>query len=49
MDQTEKVRHVVYFPALAKPETAKIPTDKTNIEFLSLNQLEEKGKNAQIG
>jgi hypothetical protein len=49
LDQTEKVRHVIYFPALAKPESAKIPNDKTNIQFIPLNKLEEQGNNAQIG
>jgi hypothetical protein len=49
LDQTEKVRHVIYFPALAKPESVKIPNNKPNIEFIPLNQLEEQGNNAQIG
>ncbi|UJR29514.1 hypothetical protein I4U23_010731 [Adineta vaga] len=48
LDEMEKVRHVIYFPAVAKPASAKVPQDKKTITFLSLSQLEEQGKNAQI-
>ncbi|CAF1363791.1 unnamed protein product [Adineta steineri] len=48
LEQAEKVRHIIYFPAMAKPESVKIPQDKTNIEFISLSKLEEQGKNAEI-
>ena len=49
MDQTKNVRYVIYFSALAKSLALKIPKDKEDIEYLSLNQLQDKGKNAQIG
>jgi hypothetical protein len=49
LDQTEKVRHVIYFPSLAKSQTIKLPKDKNHIEFLSLQQLEEQGRRANIG
>ncbi|CAF2697351.1 unnamed protein product [Rotaria sp. Silwood2] len=48
LDHTEKVRHVIYFPSLAKSQTVKLSKDKHNIEYIPLSQLEEKGKNATI-
>lgn len=48
LDQAERVRHVIYFPSLVKTQTDKIPNNKNNLEFISLNQLEERGRNSQI-
>ena len=45
----ENVQHVVYFPAMAKPASVKVPQNKKTINFISLKQLEEQGENAQIG
>ena len=49
MDQTEKVRHVIYFPSLVQAQAENKPKNKGNVEYLSLKQLEERGKNANIG
>jgi hypothetical protein len=43
------VRHVIYFLPLGKSQTMNRPKDKNNIQFIPLNELEEQGKNAQIG
>ncbi|CAF1673661.1 unnamed protein product, partial [Adineta ricciae] len=48
LDQMENVQHVVYFPAMAKPASVKVPQNKKTINFISLKQLEEQGENAQI-
>ncbi|CAF3068503.1 unnamed protein product [Rotaria socialis] len=48
LDQTEKVRYVIYFPPLIKTQENKIPNDKNNIQFICLNQLEEQGKSSHI-
>ncbi|CAF0770598.1 unnamed protein product [Rotaria sordida] len=45
LDQTEQVRHVIYFSAVAKPASIKVPQDKKTIQFILLNQLEEQGQN----
>ena len=43
------MRFIVYFPPLAKPEEAKAPKDKNNIQFLSLPKLEEQGQIIDTG
>ncbi|CAF3295265.1 unnamed protein product [Rotaria sp. Silwood2] len=48
LDQTHKVRHIIYFPARAKQEAAKSPPEKKNIEFIPLAKFEEQGKNVNI-
>lgn len=48
MDQTPNVRHVIYFPPLVKSQTAKEPKVKSDVQFHSLEKLQENGKNAQI-
>ncbi|CAF3741350.1 unnamed protein product, partial [Rotaria magnacalcarata] len=48
LDQTKKVRYVIYFPALIQTQENKIPHDKNNIQFICLNQLEEQGKSSHI-
>jgi long-subunit acyl-CoA synthetase (AMP-forming) len=40
---------VIYFSPLVKSQTVKLPKSKNDIQFLALHQLEENGKNAQIG
>jgi long-subunit acyl-CoA synthetase (AMP-forming) len=45
----ERVSHVIYFPAVAKPASVKVPQDKKTIQFIPLSQLEEQGKNAKLG
>ena len=49
MDQTEKIRQVIYFPSLTKSQTLNLPQDKNNIQFLPLHQLQEQGRQAHIG
>ncbi|CAF0944544.1 unnamed protein product [Didymodactylos carnosus] len=44
LEKTKKVHHVIYFPGFKQIH----PTDKNDIEFHSLQQLEEKGKQANI-
>ena len=48
MDQTPKVRHVVYFPPLAKAAGGKTKAND-RVEYLALSQLEERGTAAQLG
>ncbi|CAF3777239.1 unnamed protein product [Rotaria sordida] len=48
LDQTNEVRHIIYFPARNKQEAAKSPLEKNNIEFIPLAKFEEQGKNANI-
>ncbi|CAF3656720.1 unnamed protein product [Rotaria sordida] len=48
LDQTEQVRHVIYFSTVAKPASIKVPQDKKTIQFILLNQLEEQGQNVHI-
>ncbi|UJR20379.1 hypothetical protein I4U23_023510 [Adineta vaga] len=48
IDHTPRVSHVIYFPSLVKTQTINIPKDKNNKQFLSLHQLEEQGRNAEI-
>ncbi|CAF1053768.1 unnamed protein product [Adineta ricciae] len=48
LNDTEKVRHVIYFPARTTSERSKAPKEVKNIEFTSIEKLEEQGKNATI-
>ncbi|CAF0819334.1 unnamed protein product [Adineta steineri] len=48
LGETEKVRHIIYFPSRAINEEAKIPKDKNNIQFITLEKFEEQGKLAFI-
>ncbi|CAF0948680.1 unnamed protein product [Adineta steineri] len=48
LDQIKSVHHVIYFPSITKSQTVKLPKDKNNIQYLSLQQLEEQGRNANI-
>ncbi|UJR08757.1 hypothetical protein I4U23_013014 [Adineta vaga] len=48
LDETEKVRHVIYFPARAKVDREKKPKEKTNIQFIPIEKLEKQGKEANI-
>lgn len=43
------MRFIVYFPPLAKPEEAKVPKDKNNIQFISLPKFEEQGQIIDTG
>ena len=40
---------MIYFPAVAKPESVKVPPNKKTTDFIPLSQLEERGKNAHLG
>lgn len=46
---TKKIRHIIYFPPLAKSQTVKLPQNNDDIEYISLAQLEQKGNFAKIG
>ncbi|CAF3504649.1 unnamed protein product [Rotaria sp. Silwood1] len=48
LEQTDKVRYVVYFPSVVKSQADKVPKDKNNIQFIHLQKLEEQGNNANI-
>ncbi|CAF1687465.1 unnamed protein product, partial [Adineta ricciae] len=48
LNDTEKVRQVIYFPARTTSERSKAPKEVKNIEFISIEKLEEQGKNATI-
>jgi len=48
MVHTPKVRHIVYFPPLAKVLAGRTPTNNDQIEFIPLENLEERGKAAHI-
>lgn len=48
MDQTPKVRHIVYSLSLTKVLTGRTPKNIDRIEFIPLEQFEERGKAAHI-
>ena len=49
LDQTERVRHIIYFPSLEKTQTQQRPINKQLIEYIPLEELEKQGTTATIG
>lgn len=39
---------MIYFPSEIKSDTTQVPQKKNEIEFLSLNQLKERGMKANL-
>ena len=49
LSDIDKVRHIIYYPARNKAENTTPPTDRNNIQFISIEEFEKQGSTAYIG